>query len=60
LHGILTVNIIKKESEMKLLTLLQAERQPIGDPSLGIIIPGVVLLISIILTWMLYKHFSKQ
>jgi len=60
LHGILTVNIIKKESEMKLLTLLQAERQSIGDPSLGIIIPGVVLLISIILTWMLYKHFSKQ
>jgi hypothetical protein len=42
---------------MKLLFLQQAER--IGDPVLGIIIPAVILVISIITTWMLYKRFSK-
>lgn len=39
--------------------LLQSERQPIGDSSLGIIIPLIVLLVSMFLTWWLYKHFSK-
>jgi hypothetical protein len=42
---------------MKLLFALQPER--IGDPSLGIIIPAIILLISIISTWLLYKRFSK-
>ena len=41
-----------------LLLLQQAER--VGDPLFGIIIPGIVLLISFILTWMLYKRFSKK
>jgi hypothetical protein len=42
---------------MKFLFELQPER--IGDPSLGIIIPAVVLFVSILLTWLLYKKFSK-
>ena len=32
----------------------------IGDPLLGIIIPGIILLISMLLTWALYKRFSKK
>lgn len=42
---------------MKILLALQPER--IGDPSLGIIIPAVVLFISVLFTWLLYKKFSK-
>lgn len=38
--------------------LLQTTR--IGKPILGIIIPLVVFIISFIVTWMLYRHFSKQ
>lgn len=37
--------------------LLQTER--IGDPLLGIVIPAIILVISVILTWLLYKKFSK-
>lgn len=32
----------------------------IGDPALGWIIPGIVFLVSFILTWMIYRHFSKK
>lgn len=32
---------------------------PIGSPILGIIIPAGVFVISFILTWLLYRHFSK-
>lgn len=32
----------------------------IGSPVLGIIIPAVILSISIITTWMLYKKFSGK
>lgn len=32
---------------------------PIGSPLLGIIIPGVVLIVSIAATYLLYRHFSK-
>jgi TRAP-type C4-dicarboxylate transport system permease large subunit len=32
----------------------------IGSPLLGIIIPGVVLVISFVVTWLLYRHFSKH
>lgn len=41
-----------------IVTLLQPER--IGHPSLGVIIPAAVFAVSFILTWMLYKHFSKR
>lgn len=41
-------------------TILFQQVERIGDPLLGIIIPAVVLLISSILTWMLYKRFSKK
>lgn len=40
--------------------ILVALNERIGDPALGIIIPGLVLLISIILTWLLYKKFSSK
>jgi hypothetical protein len=42
-----------------LLILLQ-DSQRIGDPSLGIIIPGFILIISFLLTWWLYRKFSRQ
>jgi hypothetical protein len=32
----------------------------IGHPWLGVIIPAVVFLASFVLTWMLYRHFSKR
>lgn len=31
-----------------------------GVPAAGIVIPGVVFLVSFALTWMLYKHFSRH
>ena len=40
--------------------VLTTQSEKIGDPILGIIIPGVILLISIVVTWALYKHFSKS
>lgn len=33
---------------------------PIGHPSLGIILPAVIFLISFAATWMLFRHFSKK
>jgi hypothetical protein len=33
--------------------------QPIGHPILGIVIPLVVFAFASLLTWWLYKHFSK-
>jgi hypothetical protein len=32
----------------------------IGSPSLGIIIPALIFIISFVATWLLYRHFSKQ
>lgn len=43
------------------MTFLVLAEQPqrIGGPMLGIIIPAVILLVSAIVTWALYKHFAK-
>ena len=32
----------------------------IGPPILGIIVPAIVFVVSFVLTWMLYKHFSRR
>ncbi|MDZ7263565.1 MAG: hypothetical protein ONB16_03195 [candidate division KSB1 bacterium] len=32
----------------------------IGSPLLGIILPTVIFLISFVVTWLLYKHFSSK
>ena len=32
----------------------------VGSPVLGIIIPAFVLITSIVVTWLLYKKFSKH
>jgi hypothetical protein len=45
---------------VKILMLLNTQTDKIGDPILGIIIPGSILLLSIFVTWALYKHFSKS
>jgi hypothetical protein len=39
--------------------LLAEQPQRIGGPLWGIIIPAVILLVSIVVTWALYKHFAK-
>lgn len=39
--------------------ILAQETQRIGSPILGIVIPGVILLVSCWVTWALYKHFAK-
>ncbi len=40
------------------MTMMQVTR--IGHPSLGVIIPAAVFAVSFVLTWMLYKHFSRR
>jgi len=40
------------------ILLLAQETQRIGSPILGIVIPGVILLVSCWVTWALYKHFA--
>jgi hypothetical protein len=42
-----------------LIILLQALER-IGSPVMGILIPGLILLLSIVLTWMLYIRFSEK
>lgn len=37
-----------------------AQAAPIGAPWLGVIIPLLVLALSFIVAWLLYRHFSKQ
>jgi hypothetical protein len=32
----------------------------LGSPWLGVVIPGVIFVVSFVLTWMLYKHFSRR
>lgn len=38
--------------------LLQTSR--IGKPILGILIPMFVFIVSFVITWILYRHFSKH
>ncbi len=42
---------------MTLLVLLQAVERPISV--WGVVVPAFVLITSFIVTWMLYRHFSK-
>jgi hypothetical protein len=35
------------------------ESQRIGGPLWGVIVPGVILLAALWVTWALYKHFSE-
>jgi hypothetical protein len=41
-----------------LLVLLDATR--IGKPILGVVIPLLIFIISFGVSWLLYKHFSKN
>ena len=41
------------------MTAVFLQNTRIGAPWLGIVIPAAVLLISIFLTWFLYKRFSE-
>ncbi len=40
--------------------ILLAQAARIGSPLLGVAIPAVVFLVSFVLTWALYKHFSRK
>lgn len=42
---------------MSALILLQ-QAQRIGGPAWGIVVPAVILLVALWVTWALYKHFS--
>ncbi len=42
------------------MAVLIAQATRIGAPFLGVIIPLLVLAISFVVTWLLYRHFSKQ
>jgi hypothetical protein len=48
-----------KKGALKMVTIgMQIVR--IGNPILGIIIPALVFIFSFIVTWILYKHFSRN
>jgi len=53
------INSKKRQNKMIWFIILQTAGR-IGSPVLGIIIPATILLISFILTWLLYRHFSRQ
>lgn len=42
------------------MTVFAAASARIGSPILGVVIPAVVFLFSFVLTWALYRHFSKN
>ncbi len=42
------------------MVVLLAQSSRIGAPILGVIIPLLVLAVSFVVTWLLYRHFSKQ
>ena len=42
------------------MLLLADQSTRMGHPVLGIIIPALVLMLSVVLTWLLYKKFSKK
>lgn len=37
-----------------------AQLQPLGDPSVGVWLPGVVLVASIAVSALLYWHFARR
>jgi hypothetical protein len=43
-----------------MIVLLVQQLQRIGHPILGYIIPTIIFLISFIVAYRLYKHFTKQ
>lgn len=46
---------------MMLLAALQlAPPERLGHPALGWIVPGVIFLVSFVLTWMVYRHFARR
>jgi hypothetical protein len=42
------------------LSIIESQVPRIGSPILGVVIPAVVFVISFVLTWALYKHFSRR
>jgi hypothetical protein len=42
------------------MAVLFQQSMRIGSPILGVIIPLFIFLVSFVVTWMLYKHFSKR
>lgn len=32
----------------------------IGSPLLGVVIPAIVFVFSFVVTWLLYRHFSRK
>ncbi len=45
---------------MSAIIIISQAVQRIGSPILGIIIPAVIFIISSVVTWLLYRHFTKQ
>lgn len=40
--------------------VLAQESPRIGSPFLSIVVPAAVFLVSFLVTWLLYRHFSRQ
>jgi hypothetical protein len=43
-----------------IMVVLLQQSMRIGAPILGLIIPLVIFIGSFVVTWLLYRHFSKQ
>ena len=39
---------------------LLAQSTRVGSPLLGVVIPAIVFGVSFVLTWLLYRHFSRR
>lgn len=42
-----------------MIHFLAMQTKRIGHPALGIVIPAVIFLISFLVAYLLYRHFSK-
>jgi len=42
------------------MLLIIAQTVRLGAPVLGILIPALVFVTSFVVTWLLYRHFSKE
>lgn len=42
------------------MVILLQQSMRVGSPILGVIIPLAIFIVSFVVTWLLYRHFSRQ
>ncbi len=51
---------VEKVAAPEKIAIAKTESPDQGTPIIGIVVPGIIFLFSFWVTWMLYKHFTKQ